>query len=371
VTADSHARQFVVSSSAPDPSRDLKTQAQYRKRYSLLRRQCETQTDTHASSHVAYVNWLIGRRCELKASAFRLYRSASIFAMCEYAQGTTEAPIERVDRLEALSILQGSRGGAVAESEQGDVQYAGPKRTSGKKAKKVDLLEWNRLIESLNLSKSQYAEPICLLLRAGLYSGLRPCEWKHAALQYDIEAGAGTLTVVNGKCSNGRSHGATRTLLWKERGREFEAVEKWIAYLERTLPKNAVDRDTEWDRLYKAWGRQLHSVAERLWPRRERRICFYTARHMFAAEAKKKFSRIEVATLLGHATDATATMHYARPTRSGKGNVLFALPEPDPTEGTRVRQVFEAREAKANFNVTRDENCVEAIRPSILLLLPR
>lgn len=151
----------------------------------------------------------------------------------------------------------------------------------------------SRLSPSVNplcqqvLSKSQYVEPIFLLLRAGLYSGLRPCEWKHAALQYDIEAGAWTLTVVNGKCSNGRSHGATRTLLWKERGREFEAVEKWIAYLERTLPKNAVDRDTEWDRLYKAWGRQLHSVAERLWPRRERRICFYTARHMFAAEAKK------------------------------------------------------------------------------------
>jgi hypothetical protein len=72
----------------------------------------------------------MGRRSELKASTFRFYRNASIFAISEHAQGTTEGALERADRLEALAILQDSRGDTAAGFEQSDVQYTGLKRTS-------------------------------------------------------------------------------------------------------------------------------------------------------------------------------------------------------------------------------------------------
>lgn len=74
--------------------------------------------------------------------------------MCEHAPGTTEGAIERADRLEALGILQDSRGGTVAEFGQSDVRYTGPKRTSGKKAEKVDVQDGDRFVETLNLSKA-------------------------------------------------------------------------------------------------------------------------------------------------------------------------------------------------------------------------
>lgn len=158
MTAGRRASKFMAASLDPDPSRDEKSEAQYRERYSRPWRQCEAETDTHTASRVACVNWLNGRRSELKASTFRFYRSASIFAMCEHAPGTTEGAIERADRLEALGILQNSRGGTVAEFQQSDVRYSGPKRTSGKRVEKVDVQDGDRSVETLNLSKSRYAD---------------------------------------------------------------------------------------------------------------------------------------------------------------------------------------------------------------------
>lgn len=87
---------------------------------------------------------------------------------------------------------------------------------------------------------------------------------------------------------------------------------------------------------------------------------FYTTRHMFAAAAKDAClsgvcSREELAALLGHATDATASTHYARPSKNGKAKRPLTLPIADPSEIARVRQVMNEREAKATYQIVLEE----------------
>ena len=63
-------------------------------------------------------------------------------------------------------------------------------------------------------------------------------------------------------------------------------------------------------------------------------ISLYTSRHQFVADAKRAGrSKMEVASLMGHSSDETATIHYGRRIQ-GRGE---SVPLPDPEEVARVR----------------------------------
>jgi hypothetical protein len=47
-----------------------------------------------------------------------------------------------------------------------------------------------------------------------------------------------------------------------------------------------------------------------------------------------------VAALMGHASDVTASRHYGRPSRDGKGMGNLPIAVADPEEVARIRQVI-------------------------------
>ncbi len=88
--------------------------------------------------------------------------------------------------------------------------------------------------------------------------------------------------------------------------------------------------------------RLLRNACKQIWPRRKERYALYSCRHEFAAQARRVYTLQEVAALMGHGSDATATQHYGRPTRAHRRLVAaapFPLPEPNPEEVARVRQL--------------------------------
>ncbi|MET0257442.1 MAG: hypothetical protein ABW179_02580 [Methylobacterium sp.] len=370
MSEDGRIDQSALPSSASTPTRSASTETHYRRRFHLLWGQFAAGKPIHDPLDItAYADWLISRRSDLSASSFRQYRSTSTFVIADRLRNQMLGGDEREDGLQALQILQASQSQPAVGSLGSRVRpKTMPGRTSAKKAKSVRWDDWDQLMAVLTLSRSQHARSISLLLVAGLFTGLRPSEWKSAHLMADQDSGAWRLTVANGKLGNGRAHGPARTLTWPEASCEVDAIASWLTHLDQLLPSREDERDREWNVLYKALRDELHQITLRLWPRRKRHITFYTTRHLFVAAAKDAFlsaacSREELAALLGHATDATATMHYARASKGSKAKRPFTLPVPDPSEVVRVRQVFEAREAKATYRVLVEEGHEIAMRP--------
>ena len=81
-------------------------------------------------------------------------------------------------------------------------------------------------------------------------------------------------------------------------------------------------------------------AAATLWPRRRRRITPYSLRHAFAARVKLVFEREEIAALMGHGVDTTASSHYGRRHRGASGGHRWLLPKADPHDVARVRHEY-------------------------------
>lgn len=79
-------------------------------------------------------------------------------------------------------------------------------------------------------------------------------------------------------------------------------------------------------------------ICDDLWPRRVQHYVLYSTRHTFAAAAKIIFARAEVAALMGHAVDDTATKHYSRPPKGSKRLPAIELPRPSVRDLARVRR---------------------------------
>jgi hypothetical protein len=373
VTRNRRTDPFALASSASEPTRSASTEASYQKCFDRLWAQFGAQNPPYNRLDVTtYAHWLIGRRHDLDAATFRQYRSASIFMIGERLGDETFAYGEREDSLRALSLLLASRY-PFSTGSTGDRVCSKPlpRRTSAKKAKTVSPRDWDRLMATLALSRSRHVRAIGLLLSAGLYTGLRPSEWRDAHLTIEPVSGERRLTVVNGKNSNGRAHGPTRTLIWPQTCPEVDVIAAWMTHLDKLLPYDRDERARKWEVLYGTWRDKLYEITRKLWPRRRQRPCFYTTRHMFAAAAKDAClsgvcSREELAALLGHATDATASTHYARPSRNGKAKRPFTLPVADPSEVARVRQVMNEREAKATYRIVLEETTEDEMHPKMV-----
>lgn len=218
---------------------------------------------------------LIAREKQLSKSSVRQYRAAYSHAW---------AKLGRRDLIEAVSGLVGEKQSVA--------------RGSAKKAKAFRWVDMLRLLGELERVDERLA---AAWLRATYITGLRPSEWRYVRLSGQM------LVVKNGKASNGRSHGEERAISVQLKGEI-----KNIGLLIYNLRIN-------YDEHYRHTRYVISAAAERLWPGRDKRPSLYTARHMFSAEAKRAMSKEEVAALLGHASDRTAGMHYARAT-SASGN---------------------------------------------------
>ncbi|MCK1620820.1 hypothetical protein IVA96_30485 [Bradyrhizobium sp. 159] len=101
----------------------------------------------------------------------------------------------------------------------------------------------------------------------------------------------------------------------------------------------------------------MRRVTKKLFGRRSKHPTLSSVRHAAAArfkatyvetatnEEEKLHGLAVVAALLGHASDATATSHYAR---AHGGGSSFPVPAPDPAEVARIRQRFSAHKLRGD-----------------------
>lgn len=230
---------------------------------------------------------------------FWLYRAACIWYFLK------NGPVE------AVSLIKSFQGTHLQKKGAG---------TSSRKMKKLNgkILEELLWKLKLNTGKEDIDIFIANWLEAGCISGLRPIEWKDAS--FDVKTN--TLIVKNAKFNQWRANGECRRIIYDSKLHHNE-----IIILQRFLS----DRDKKtkhetFESLYQRCRKRLWYVGSVLWPRASFKPSLYSARHQFAANIKKAgLTKTQVAALMGHKSDLTATYHYAR-----KCSGLEMLPPSSP-----------------------------------------
>lgn len=190
-----------------------------------------------------------------------------------------------------------------------------------KKQKHLQRADLETLDAALARSRQEYASIARLWLWVGVLTGLRPNEWAHTTWVPD----GPSLVVRNAKHTNGRGNGPERTLhLRTLLPAEQEAIHSMVD-LAAATPDFAA--------LYARIRKNIYRVAKRCFPRRTHIPSLYSARHQWAANAKKVYTKREVAALAGHASAETAGIHYARRRYGEAGH----LPLPDEQDVERVQ----------------------------------
>lgn len=203
-------------------------------------------------------------------------------------------------------------------------------KTSGQKAKRLKPSDLDRLLRELQQSQSIWAAGTQLWLMAGYFTGLRPMEWATAELGRDAK-NRRVLVVGNAKATNGRAFGPVRQLVLERLSDlEYAAIEE---HLRRTRREEAAGKFAKY---YEGCRYFLYQVNTRLWPARTQHPTLYTARHMFASDAKSVFSRIEVAALMGHGSDKTAGLHYGKRQFARNGGAKIDPSEVDVAAVTKM-----------------------------------
>lgn len=275
-----------------------------------------------------FLKWADGLAFRLSSSTRRQYRSAIKYCLREY-----QIDFDLVN----FNFL----GNGLSRSKA--KQYHG-KRTSALKSKFIQPASLELLIAYLETSSSKSAWLVKDILIASSYFGLRPIEWLNADWTYE-ESSRGGLLVSNAKHSQGRAHGATRTI-WLVSTEDGDVLVKLRPVLEsadrlikffKALKESATNsfmpdstlssiensenlvllqRQRAEDCLLKArqYLGQLYrknSALNKL--SKTNRVTLYSARHQFAANAKKAgLAPEQVAALMGHASMDTNQESYGR-----------------------------------------------------------
>ncbi len=219
-------------------------------------------------------------------------------------------------------------------------------RTSAKKMKGVPPKMEVKLRRALLLENSEYAEWAALWIRVGVLFGLRPYgEWFSAVLVPATSTDKAYLLVQNGKYNRdlargsdakarmNRAHGPERKIILETvTEEEYALLQKFLSWKDQKTPE-------EFELAYKGCRDLIWGVGAKLWPRRKTRPALYSCRHQFIANAKKALlSKIEIAALVGHATDETASKVYAKKKRGTPGALRVSA---HPEDMERIRQVYE------------------------------
>jgi hypothetical protein len=190
------------------------------------------------------------------------------------------------------------------------------------------------ICDRLRSSRSGRAKRLVDLINALLMTGMRPREVRTA--KAEIREDRLILTVQNGKHDEDgqRTHGPERTLTFVDLHGDHRC-----SLLNTIRCAQAFDEEA-WDEELAAFQRLLRDTCNAQW-KGSRRYRLYSCRQQFAADAKLHYASepnglVMVAALMGHATDATATVHYA-PAKSGRRGVKMA--QAADQEVLRVRRV--------------------------------
>lgn len=306
---------------------DSETIATYARLCAMLTRHaCNRQAidETTLDPYSAYALALEYRNTEpqISAASARLYRAA-----VEWALTTEQYPAD--DLQEAWLVLNPEDSGpeeaerAMTIHEIRSARKRQKPRGSQQRARSMSLKDVRALIGALR-SAGGYGPATADWFAATILTGLRPCEWKSAAIDHDH------ILLCNAKATAGRGFGPTRKLMvsclnWAER----ECLLRHLA------AAGSAAKDQEFVQFYNNCRDVLRRTSENLWPGRKRYPTLYTARHLFASSAKASLPPEEVAAIMGHGSIKSAPQHYAA-ARHALGKVRVK-PHPENVEAVRAR----------------------------------
>lgn len=216
--------------------------------------------------------------------------------------------------------------------------------TSSKKQKSFPDEDLQKVELRIN-TKRKWDALLLKWIKAGIITGLRPEEWASAklveavddipVLQWgDIEPSEdGTwLIVKNAKDTNNRANGRYRALeLSGLTSNEFLTIKSMLEATQEPWFRDG--------RAFKGCRNRLSSITKEIWPRRKKRPSLYSGRHQFRANASSDNQSLEqIAALMGHATNETATKHYGY-AKWGSGRQPV---QPHPANVETVRCVYKS-----------------------------
>lgn len=238
-----------------------------------------------------FVAWLILNKTNYNKNTWRLYKSAVIFFLETEIQKNNYIAQEAYDTLKEEYSYECSKKS---------------KKTSGKKVKRFPQQDYLKIMDFLDKEKESWAINLKNWIISGLLIGLRPIEWANA--QYISDSICDKIIIKNAKNTNGRSFGEFRTIYLNN-----------LNDKEKSILKEHITKCNEWELhnqfkyYYDSCSNKLRTICKKIWKRKQNNISLYSTRHQFSANAKASgFSCIEIAALMGHAIDKTATRHYAR-----------------------------------------------------------
>ena len=272
-----------------------------------------------------FLSWLEDKLTQLKASSRRQYLAASREWLANLQ--VTETPYggtaSDLDNTIHRCLMMKSANYTPAIKQQ---QKRG--NTSSQKAKKISPAEIQKLATNQADLKGKWIKPAVIWMAANVLLGLRPIEWRTARL---IETkGQLMLVVNNAKNTNGRSHGTLRHLnlshLPEKDTQLIQGQLQAVSYF--------VDCDASWSTYYEGVRKAIRRLTRANLPKQSKYPSLYSSRHQFAANAKYGgLTKPEIAALMGHAVDDTASMHYGKKKHGSGGFLVKAT----PAEISRVR----------------------------------
>jgi integrase len=241
------------------------------------------------------VEWMGERRPRWATATWRVYRAAMTHVM------RTEFP-SLVE--ETISILNHASATVAAKPHR-------PHRV-----KKLSPEHLAQIVDLATSSRSSNLSLAVLMLRGTEIVGLRPHEW------FGAKREGHAVIVNNSKHTNGRAFGPVRHLkLDFTSDGENTIVDYMIDYANKYETSEAWLHRVQIVRV--ALGRATSSLGIP-------GLHLYSARHQFSANAKLAgLAQIEIAALMGHASNETAASHYGRRSAGRIGGLKVRPDEAD------------------------------------------
>jgi hypothetical protein len=270
------------------------------------------------------IEWMALLRPKWSPATWRVYRAA----MTNVIRGEFPNLVE-----EAILILNNASVTLPA------------KRTKSYRIKKLLPEHLTLLTNHAKSKRSSNLSLAILMLRGAELVGLRPHEW------FGSERKGDCVVVNNSKHTNGRAFGPTRHIKLAATSDEENVL---IDYVIECANKH--ETDELWRKRVKsirmALGRATAEVGIR-------GLHLYSARHQFSANAKfAGLSHVEIAALMGHASQETASTHYGRRSAGRIGGLKV---RPAPTDVATVADLNvgrNLREYRSPDQTTPPDFCV-------------
>lgn len=279
------------------------TVSQYRIRAVHLINRAGREIGSKQPAMFEVAHWLIENQHLISKATWRQYRAALI-CILDGDQGENTSLLS--DKESAIQLL--------SATDTSQCKQRGT-HTSAIKQKKISTVDIEKLADYFLANQGiRHGMATLYWLVSGLWTGLRPSEWQSARLIVNAD-GNWVLIVKNAKNTNGRSHGIERIIhLTSVSEIELEVIRQHLANI-----ASAKNNGIKFIAVYNHCRDCLYSANQKLWPHRTKLISLYSARHQFAADAKKNgLSQAAIAALMGHASEETAGIHYGRRV-SGQG----------------------------------------------------